>query len=89
MSEPWSADRRPSLIGRLARLGFTDTTRAQRLLADSEADVGDTLIDALGGTADPDLALIGQAFGFATTRIRSRAELGARVNGAPIAQADN
>jgi acetolactate synthase-1/2/3 large subunit len=27
--------------------------------------------------ANPDLALIGQAFGFATTRIRSRAELGA------------
>ena len=63
MSEPWSPDRRPSLTGRLARLGFTDATRAQRLLADSEAwlagDVGDTLIDALGGTADPDLALSG------------------------------
>ena len=59
MSEPWSPDRRPSLIGRLARLGFIDATRAERLLADSEADVGDTLIDALGGTADPDLALSG------------------------------
>ncbi len=63
MSEPWTPDRRPSLTGRLARLGFTDATRAQRLLADSEAwqagDVGDTLIDALGGTADPDLALDG------------------------------
>ena len=63
MSELWTPDRRPSLTGRLARLGFTDATRAQRLLADSEAwqagDVGDTLIDALGGTADPDLALDG------------------------------
>jgi glutamate-ammonia-ligase adenylyltransferase len=59
VSAPWSPHRRPSLTGRLARLGFTDATRAERLLADSEADIGDTLIDALGATADPDLALSG------------------------------
>ena len=59
MSTPWSPDRRPSLTGRLARLGFTDATRAERALAAAEADVGDTLIDALGSTADPDLALAG------------------------------
>ena len=63
MGAPWTPGRRPSLTGRLARLGFTDATRAERLLAESEAwqagDVGDTLIDALGGTADPDLALAG------------------------------
>src|SRR5918999_2094134 len=51
--------RRPSLTGRLARLGFTDATRAERLLADTEADIDDTLIDALGSTAHPDLALDG------------------------------
>jgi glutamine synthetase adenylyltransferase len=51
--------RRPSLAGRLARLGFTDATRAERLLADSEADIDDALLDSLGGTAHPDLALSG------------------------------
>ncbi|HEX6468929.1 MAG TPA: bifunctional glutamine-synthetase adenylyltransferase/deadenyltransferase [Streptosporangiaceae bacterium] len=56
---PWEPGRRPSLAGRLARLGFTDATRAERLLADSEADIDDALVDALGGTAHPDLALTG------------------------------
>jgi glutamate-ammonia-ligase adenylyltransferase len=51
--------RRPSFAGRLARLGFTDATRAERSLAGAEADIGDALIDALGGTAHPDLALDG------------------------------
>src|ERR687896_1954695 len=51
--------RRPSLAGRLARLGFTEATRAERLLAATEADVDDALIEALSGTAHPDLALTG------------------------------
>ncbi|MBC6461594.1 bifunctional [glutamine synthetase] adenylyltransferase/[glutamine synthetase]-adenylyl-L-tyrosine phosphorylase [Actinomadura sp. HBU206391] len=63
MSEQWTPDRRPSLTSRLARLGFSDATRAQRLLADTESETGitvaDELIDALGATADPDLALSG------------------------------
>ncbi|QFG27521.1 bifunctional [glutamine synthetase] adenylyltransferase/[glutamine synthetase]-adenylyl-L-tyrosine phosphorylase [Actinomadura sp. WMMB 499] len=60
-------DRHPSLAGRLARLGFTDAGRAQRLVRDAEADDGvrldgallEALLGALGGTADPDLALSG------------------------------
>ncbi|MBC6465334.1 bifunctional [glutamine synthetase] adenylyltransferase/[glutamine synthetase]-adenylyl-L-tyrosine phosphorylase [Actinomadura alba] len=63
MSEQWTPDRRPSLTSRLARLGFSDATRTQRLLAESESETGvtvdDELIDALGATADPDLALGG------------------------------
>ncbi|MBT2209600.1 bifunctional [glutamine synthetase] adenylyltransferase/[glutamine synthetase]-adenylyl-L-tyrosine phosphorylase [Actinomadura sp. NEAU-AAG7] len=62
MGDPWS-DRRPSLVGRLARLGFTDTGRAGRLIAEAEragtAPLGDGLLEALGATADPDLALDG------------------------------
>ncbi|HEU5159933.1 MAG TPA: bifunctional [glutamine synthetase] adenylyltransferase/[glutamine synthetase]-adenylyl-L-tyrosine phosphorylase [Streptosporangiaceae bacterium] len=57
--KPWRPERRPSLAGRLARLGFTDATRAERLLATSEADIDDALIEALSGTAHPDLALSG------------------------------
>lgn len=62
MTESRTSDRRPSLAGRLARLGFTDAARAERLLRDAERDgdrPGDELLDALGGTADPDLALGG------------------------------
>ncbi|MEU9841867.1 bifunctional [glutamine synthetase] adenylyltransferase/[glutamine synthetase]-adenylyl-L-tyrosine phosphorylase [Actinomadura sp. NPDC048032] len=62
MTESWTSDRRPSLAGRLARLGFTHAARAERLLAEAERDgagPGDALLDALGGTADPDLALDG------------------------------
>ncbi|MFB4315607.1 bifunctional [glutamine synthetase] adenylyltransferase/[glutamine synthetase]-adenylyl-L-tyrosine phosphorylase [Actinomadura sp. 21ATH] len=62
MSEPWTSDRRPSLTGRLARLGFTDAGRAERALLEA-ARAGtapdDDALDALGGTADPDLALDG------------------------------
>ncbi|WP_242901800.1 bifunctional [glutamine synthetase] adenylyltransferase/[glutamine synthetase]-adenylyl-L-tyrosine phosphorylase [Actinomadura terrae] len=62
MGDPWS-DRRPSLVGRLARLGFTDARRAGRLIAEAEAagaaPLGDGLLEALGATADPDLALDG------------------------------
>ncbi|MFD0904355.1 hypothetical protein ACFQ11_28495, partial [Actinomadura sediminis] len=65
--EPVASDRRPSLAGRLARLGFTDAGRAQRLVREAEAVDGvrlegallESLLGALGGTADPDLALGG------------------------------
>lgn len=49
---------------RLVRRGFTDPARAVRLLADPalEGLAGDpVLLDALGATADPDLALLGLA----------------------------
>ncbi|MFI0482203.1 bifunctional [glutamine synthetase] adenylyltransferase/[glutamine synthetase]-adenylyl-L-tyrosine phosphorylase [Actinomadura sp. 9N215] len=63
MTESRTPERRSSLAGRLARLGFTDAARAERLLADAERGSGvpldDDLLDALGGTADPDLALDG------------------------------
>ncbi|MGI5415750.1 bifunctional [glutamine synthetase] adenylyltransferase/[glutamine synthetase]-adenylyl-L-tyrosine phosphorylase [Actinomadura luteofluorescens] len=62
MTESWTSDRRPSLAGRLARLGFTHAARAERLIAEAEregAAPGDALLDALGATADPDLALDG------------------------------
>ncbi|WP_207400141.1 hypothetical protein, partial [Actinomadura fibrosa] len=62
MSEPWT-DRRPSLAGRLARLGFTDAGRAGGLILEAEAaagaELGNDLLEALGATADPDLALDG------------------------------
>ncbi|OLT11001.1 hypothetical protein BJF79_25040 [Actinomadura sp. CNU-125] len=69
MTEPRTSNRRPSLAGRLARLGFSDAGRAQRLVRDAEADDGvrldgpllEALLGALGGTADPDLALSGRA----------------------------
>jgi glutamate-ammonia-ligase adenylyltransferase len=61
VSEQWTPDRRPSLTSRLARLGFTDATRARRLLDEARATsgfaFGDELLNAIGGTADPDLAL--------------------------------
>ncbi|MEW2358785.1 bifunctional [glutamine synthetase] adenylyltransferase/[glutamine synthetase]-adenylyl-L-tyrosine phosphorylase [Spirillospora sp. NPDC029432] len=62
MSEPWTSDRRPSLTGRLARLGFTDAGRAERALLEAAragTALDDDALDALGGTADPDLALDG------------------------------
>ncbi|MBE1535108.1 bifunctional [glutamine synthetase] adenylyltransferase/[glutamine synthetase]-adenylyl-L-tyrosine phosphorylase [Actinomadura algeriensis] len=66
MTEPRTSNRRPSLAGRLARLGFTDAGRAQRLVRDAETDgvrldgpLLEALLGALGGTADPDLALSG------------------------------
>ncbi|SEF58147.1 glutamate-ammonia-ligase adenylyltransferase [Actinacidiphila yanglinensis] len=54
--------RRSSTFSRLLRHGFTDPVTAERLLADDVlAGVrGDpVLLDALGGTADPDQALLG------------------------------
>ncbi|WP_407921472.1 bifunctional [glutamine synthetase] adenylyltransferase/[glutamine synthetase]-adenylyl-L-tyrosine phosphorylase [Actinomadura soli] len=63
VTESRTPERRSSLTARLARLGFTDAARAERLLLDAEkgsgARPGDDLLDALGGTADPDLALGG------------------------------
>ncbi|MEU5992953.1 bifunctional [glutamine synthetase] adenylyltransferase/[glutamine synthetase]-adenylyl-L-tyrosine phosphorylase [Spirillospora sp. NPDC047418] len=63
MTESRTPERRSSLAGRLARLGFTDAARAEWLLRDAERGTGsrpaDDLLDALGGTADPDLALDG------------------------------
>ncbi|TNY34846.1 bifunctional [glutamine synthetase] adenylyltransferase/[glutamine synthetase]-adenylyl-L-tyrosine phosphorylase [Thermomonospora catenispora] len=62
MSESWISDRRPSFTGRLARLGFTDASRAERLLADGAADgisIDDAMLESLGAAADPDLALHG------------------------------
>ncbi|MBO2446233.1 bifunctional [glutamine synthetase] adenylyltransferase/[glutamine synthetase]-adenylyl-L-tyrosine phosphorylase [Actinomadura barringtoniae] len=66
MTEPWtpdrgSPDRRPTLAGRLARLGFTDAGRAERMLVEEDPGerIGDGLLAALGATPDPDLALSG------------------------------
>ncbi|MBL1066669.1 bifunctional [glutamine synthetase] adenylyltransferase/[glutamine synthetase]-adenylyl-L-tyrosine phosphorylase [Streptomyces sp. 7-21] len=55
--------RRDSRFGQLLRRGFTDPTAAERLL-DSPAlrpAADSVLLDALGATADPDLALRGLA----------------------------
>src|SRR5215468_10390618 len=63
-----SSSRQPSLAGRLARLGFVDPPRAQRLLADPalaglvdplEDVFDDGVLSALGEVPDPDLALLG------------------------------
>jgi len=60
--------RQATLAGRLARLGFTDPARAQRLLADPalaglidplEDVFDDGVLSALGEVPDPDLALTG------------------------------
>lgn len=54
--------RRSSTFTRLLRLGFTDPSTAERLLG-AEALAGvhtdSVLLEALGATADPDLALLG------------------------------
>lgn len=54
--------RRSSTFTRLLRLGFTDPSTAERLLG-TEALAGvhtdSVLLEALGATADPDLALLG------------------------------
>ncbi|WP_433325714.1 bifunctional [glutamine synthetase] adenylyltransferase/[glutamine synthetase]-adenylyl-L-tyrosine phosphorylase [Spirillospora sp. CA-294931] len=63
MTESWTPDRRPSLAGRLARLGFTDPGRAERALLDAGPGAAGLssggLLERLGATADPDLALDG------------------------------
>jgi [glutamine synthetase] adenylyltransferase / [glutamine synthetase]-adenylyl-L-tyrosine phosphorylase len=67
---------RTTLAGRLARLGFADAARAERLLTDlggtDSDDPGnesavDPLLTALAAAADPDLALTGLARVFGAT----------------------
>jgi glutamate-ammonia-ligase adenylyltransferase len=57
-----SVRRRTTPAGRLARLGFADAARAQRLVSDDlalDADGADAdLLAALAAAADPDLALV-------------------------------
>ncbi|MHC5263582.1 bifunctional [glutamine synthetase] adenylyltransferase/[glutamine synthetase]-adenylyl-L-tyrosine phosphorylase [Streptomyces sp. UC4497] len=58
----WTGGRRSSTFTRLLRLGFTDPSTAERLLdapALSPVRADPLLLDALGGAADPDLALLG------------------------------
>jgi glutamate-ammonia-ligase adenylyltransferase len=74
---------RTSLAGRLARIGFTDVQRAERTLAEIRAlGLGpadeESLLAALGGASDPDLALAG----LARLAERDRAVL-AEVSAAP------
>ncbi|MFB9377789.1 bifunctional [glutamine synthetase] adenylyltransferase/[glutamine synthetase]-adenylyl-L-tyrosine phosphorylase [Kineococcus gynurae] len=68
MSPEPTAGRRESLPGLLARIGFTDVARAERLLQDraltdvlgaDPSTVRTGLVKALGRTADPDRALLG------------------------------
>src|SRR5262249_44639716 len=59
VSYPADRARRTTLAGRLARLGFADAARAERLVVELRLD--DELIGALGDAADPDLALTGLA----------------------------
>ena len=54
------------MAGRLARLGFADAARAERLLLNDLGLVpedlkSDPIVAALGAAADPDLALTGLA----------------------------
>src|SRR5689334_23885905 len=54
--------RRSSTFTRLLRHGFTDPSAAERLLEGPELEPvrsDPVLLEALGGTADPDLALLG------------------------------
>ncbi|WP_243717511.1 bifunctional [glutamine synthetase] adenylyltransferase/[glutamine synthetase]-adenylyl-L-tyrosine phosphorylase [Actinomadura sp. KC345] len=79
MTESWTPERRPSLAGRLARLGFTDAARAERRLLEAERETGarpgGDLLDALGGTAYPDLALDGLLRVLASAGERGAGEL--------------
>jgi glutamate-ammonia-ligase adenylyltransferase len=59
VSYPADRARRTTLAGRLARLGFADAARAERVVGELRLD--DQLIGALGDAADPDLALTGLA----------------------------
>src|SRR6516165_3639374 len=66
-----------TLTGRLARLGFADAARAERLLLTDLGGIGteatqsdpgtDPLLTALAAAADPDLALAGLARVFGAT----------------------
>src|SRR5215470_6601231 len=76
-----SVPRRTTAAARLARLGFADPARAERLLAEVPALAGggpDTgLIDAFALAADPDLALT------ALTRIPDDGEMSAALRNDP------
>src|SRR5579872_1907500 len=50
---------RGTVAGQLARMGFADAARAERLM--SEAGVDSAMLESLAGAADPDLALAGLA----------------------------
>ncbi|MGI5118193.1 bifunctional [glutamine synthetase] adenylyltransferase/[glutamine synthetase]-adenylyl-L-tyrosine phosphorylase [Marinactinospora thermotolerans] len=54
-------DRLGTTAGTLARRGFTDASRAERLLSEAGVDPHEhaVLVDALASAADPDLALLG------------------------------
>jgi len=52
---------RTSLTGWLARMGFSDVTRAQRQIAELGVTDDDPLLAAIAQAADPDLALAGLA----------------------------
>ena len=78
---------RTTLAGRLARLGFADAARAERLLLtdlgiDPDQEAGepgaDPLLTALAAAADPDLALTGLARVFAATGDRTALRRGLR-----------
>jgi [glutamine synthetase] adenylyltransferase / [glutamine synthetase]-adenylyl-L-tyrosine phosphorylase len=73
---------RTTLAGRLARMGFADAARAERLLltdlgGTAEQLTPDTVLTALAAAADPDLALTGLArvFGAAKDRQELRQAL--------------
>ncbi|HJY71046.1 MAG TPA: bifunctional [glutamine synthetase] adenylyltransferase/[glutamine synthetase]-adenylyl-L-tyrosine phosphorylase, partial [Streptosporangiaceae bacterium] len=78
---------RTTLAGRLARLGFADAARAERLLLtdlgiDPDQEAGepgaDPLLTALAAAADPDLALTGLARVFGATDDRAALRQGLR-----------
>jgi [glutamine synthetase] adenylyltransferase / [glutamine synthetase]-adenylyl-L-tyrosine phosphorylase len=67
---------RTTLAGQLARMGFADAARAERLLADlggtdlagsEDGQKAETVLTALAAAADPDLALTGLARVFEAT----------------------
>jgi glutamate-ammonia-ligase adenylyltransferase len=73
---------RTTLAGRLARMGFADAARAERLLltdlgGTAEDLTTDAVLTALAAAADPDLALTGLArvFGAAKDRLELRQAL--------------
>src|SRR5690242_20173080 len=84
------SSRETTLAGQLARLGFREPARAERLLGDRalaglmdpmEAVFDDGLIAALSSTADPDRALLGLV-----RLMESLAEFGAREDAADLEQ---
>ena len=88
---------RTTLAGRLARMGFADAARAERLLltdlgGTAEDLTTDAVLTALAAAADPDLALTGLArvFGASKDRLELRQALHdepaerSRQTGAPV-----